>query len=313
MGQTIESLESGMHVEGFYLLKDANVKITTSGKPFLMGVLADKTGTVEFKIWDYSGPVTNADIGNIIKIRGEANEYRGTIQVIGTLIRRAVPTDPFDVSELVPTAPIDTGEALLQVRELISRMKDPDYRTLCDAMLDRHLSDFRNIPAAKSVHHSFLNGLLMHTSFMMRAADFYADMYSSILDRDLLVAGTFLHDLAKREEFLFSELGIVTDYSVKGYLIGHLVLGAEDVAQVGKECGLPDGKITLLQHLILSHHGKPEFGAAVKPMCAEAELLSYLDMIDSRMEIYREAYQELEPGTFSDRIFALDGKVYKHE
>lgn len=312
MGQLIESLQTGMHVEGFYLLREADVKISTSGKPYLMGKLEDKTGTVDFKIWEYSGPVTNADVGNIIKIRGEANEYRGTVQVIGTLIRRAVPTDPYDVSELVPTAPIDKEEALLQVRECISNMKDPDYRKLCETMLDRHLADFRNIPAAKSVHHSFLSGLLMHTSYMMRAADFYAGMYPGILDRDLLMAGTFLHDLEKREEFLFSELGIVTDYSVKGYLLGHLVMGAEDVASVGKECGLPDEKIMLLQHLILSHHGKPEFGAAVRPMCAEAELLSYLDLIDSRMEIYREAYQDLEPGSFSDRIFALETKVYKH-
>ena len=313
MGQTIESLESGMHVEGFYLLKDASVKITTSGKPFLTGTLMDKTGTVEFKIWDYSGPVNSADAGNIIKIRGEANEYRGTLQIIGALIRRATPSDPYDVNELVPTAPIDKQGAFLQVRELLSQMKDPDYRNLCETMLDRHEAEFRNIPAAKSVHHSFLNGLLMHTSYMMRAAAFYADLYAEIVDRDLLLAGTFLHDLAKREEFLFSELGIVTDYSRKGYLVGHLVLGAEDVAEVGKELRMPEDKILLLQHLILSHHGKPEFGAAVRPMCAEAELLSYIDMIDSRMEIYREAYQEMEPGTFSERIFALENKVFKHE
>ena len=313
MNQNIESFTNGMHVEGFYLLKDGSVKITNSGKPFLNGTLADRTGTIEFKFWEYAGPVTSDDIGKIIKIRGEVNDYRGSLQVIVNRIRVAVPTDPYDVSELVPTAPIEANEALMQVRELISRMTDGDYRTVCETMLDRHLSAFRRIPAAKSVHHSFVNGLLMHTSFMMRAAEFYASMYPDLLQRDLLIAGTFLHDLAKREEFLFSDLGIVTDYSKKGQLLGHLVMGSEDIGNVGRECGIPEEKILLLQHMILSHHGTPEFGAAKPPMIAEAELLYHLDLIDSRMEIYREEYEGMAPDSFSDKnVYPLDKKIYKH-
>ena len=96
-----------------------------------------------------------------------------------------------------------------------------------------------------------------------------------------------------------------------GQLLGHLVMGAQEVASVAAELGIPDDKSVLLQHMILSHHGEPEFGAAVKPICAESELLSQIDMIDSRMEIYRETLANLQPGEVSGRIFALDKRIYR--
>ena len=121
-------------------------------------------------------------------------------------------------------------------------------------------------------------------------------------------------DFAKEQEFTFSELGLVTDYSTKGQLLGHLVMGAQEVAAIAAELDLPEEKATLLEHLILSHHGQPEFGAAVLPQCAEAELLSLVDQIDSRMEIYREVLAPLKAGEFSQRVFALDNRrVYKHQ
>ena len=153
----------------------------------------------------------------------------------------------------------------------------------------------------------------MHTSNMLRTADFLSDIYCEIIDRSLLMAGTLLHDFAKKEEFLFSELGLATNYSVKGQLLGHLVMGAQEVAQTAAELGIPEEKSILLQHMLLSHHGQPEFGAAVVPMCAEAELLSEIDLIDSRMEIYAENLSEIPEGTFTNRIFALEKKIYKHQ
>ena len=153
----------------------------------------------------------------------------------------------------------------------------------------------------------------MHTAYMMKTALFLAKLYGSLLDRDLLLAGAFLHDFAKIREFSLSPTGLVADYSVAGQLLGHLVMGAEETAQVCRELNIPEEKSLLLQHMILSHHGTPEFGAAVVPACAESELLSYIDMMDSRMEIYRETLEKTEPGAFSDRIFALDNKrIYRH-
>ena len=151
----------------------------------------------------------------------------------------------------------------------------------------------------------------MHTVNMLRTADYLAELYCEVINRDLLLAGTLLHDIAKIREFLLSSLGMVKDYSVEGQLLGHLVMGAQEIAEVAAELNIPQEKSVLLQHLVLSHHGEPEFGAAVRPMCAEAELLHLIDMMDSRMEIYAETLQTMPSGSFSDRIYALEKKIYK--
>ena len=304
----------GMDVEGFYILRAAALKTTNSGKPFLSGTICDRTGSVEIKVWDYSGPIgTRADdAGRVVKIRGSVSEYRGALQVSVHRIRMAEAADTYDKSLLVPTAPIDADAALADVQRLVASIADADYRSVAETMLARHLDAFCRIPAGKTVHHSFLSGLLMHTYNMLRAADFLAGLYPEVIDRSLLLTGTLLHDFAKEREFTFSDLGIVTEYSTAGQLLGHLVMGAQEVADVARELAIAEEKSLLLQHLLLSHHGEPDFGAAVRPMCAEAELLSYIDLIDSRMEIYAETLPGVPAGGFSQRIFALEKKIYHH-
>ncbi len=308
----IAMLSLNDETEGFYILKGAYPKTTAAGKQFLSAVLADRTGEIEAKVWDYGGPIGTADQGKIVKIRGVVTEYRGAKQLTVDRIRLAGEREEIDVSALVPAAPIDAGEAWDEVLKLADSIEDADYRAVCRLILERRGEQLKTIPAAKSVHHAFLSGLLMHTANMLRAADFFAAMYPDVLDRSLLLAGTLLHDIGKRSEFDFSALGLVSDYSVKGELLGHIVMGAQEAAEAAKELGIPEEKSVLLQHMILSHHGEPEFGAAVRPMCAESELLSVLDKLDSRMEIYREALSDLNEGEFSQRIFALDKKIYRH-
>ena len=311
--KNVKDMVPGDKVEGFYILKEAYQKISSNGKPFLSAVIADKTGTMDVKVWDYAGPVgTQEDVGKIIKIRGDVSEFKGNPQLSLSNIRMALPEDNCDTVRLVAAAPIDKDETVRKVRALVDSMEDADYRQVARTMLERHLAAFASIPAAKSVHHSFLSGLLMHTANMMAMADFLSGQYASVIDRSLLLTGTLLHDFAKEIEFRFSDLGIVTDYSVKGQLLGHLVMGAQEVAQVCAELGTPEEKSLLLQHMILSHHGEPEYGAAVKPMFAEAELLSYIDMVDSRMEIYAELLPSVAEGSFSSRVFALDKRIYHH-
>lgn len=311
--KNVKDMVPGDKVEGFYILKEAYQKISSNGKPFLSAVIADKTGTMDVKVWDYAGPVgTQEDVGKIIKIRGDVSEFKGNPQLSLSNIRMALPEDNCDTVRLVAAAPIDKDETVRKVRTLVDSMEDSDYRQVARTMLERHLETFASIPAAKSVHHSFLSGLLMHTANMMAMADFLSGQYASVIDRSLLLTGTLLHDFAKEIEFRFSDLGIVTDYSVKGQLLGHLVMGAQEVAQVCAELGTPEEKSLLLQHMILSHHGEPEYGAAVKPMFAEAELLSYIDMVDSRMEIYAELLPSVAEGSFSGRVFALDKRIYHH-
>ena len=207
---------------------------------------------------------------------------------------------------------MDLDGAYARVAGLIETLEDADYRAVCLEFLRRHGEGFRRMPAAKSVHHGFVGGLLMHTSYMLETAEFLARLYAEVIDRSLLLAGTLLHDIAKLEEFAVTQLGIVTEYTTKGQLLGHLVLGAQEAAEVCRKLNVPEEKSVLLQHLLLSHHGQPEFGAAVVPMCAEAELLNYIDNIDAKMEIYRENLEKTQPGTFSPRIFALEKRIYNH-
>lgn len=302
----------GDEVEGFYILKAASSRTTAGGKPYLSGAVSDCSGSAETVVWDYSGPVGSGDVGKIIKLRGQVSLYRGGLQLTVSRLRLATENDRYDIAQLLPTAPIDVEARLDEIRALIATIDDEGYRAVAETMLERHLQAFCSIPAAKSVHHSFLSGLLMHTSNMLRLADFLSELYSEVVDRSLLLTGTLLHDFAKEREFTFSSLGMVTDYSIAGQLLGHLVMGAQEAASVAAEVGLDAEKSMLLQHLILSHHGEPEFGAAVRPICAEAELLSEIDKIDSRMDIYAETMASMDSGEMSERIFALEKKIYKH-
>jgi len=309
----IAQLEIGDETEGFYLLKAASIRTTNSGKSFLSATLADRTGTIEAKVWDYGGPVGTKDEGSVVKVRGSVSEFRGAPQMVVSRIRPVQEGDKYSLRDLVPVAPIDAEESYRELLAVVEDMDDQDYAAICRKLLEKYGERFRTIPGGKSVHHSFLHGLLMHTLYMVHTAGYLADLYAEVIDRDLLLAGTLLHDIAKCDEFATSPLGLVTEYSVKGQLLGHLVMGAQEVAAAARELGVPEEKSVLLQHLLLSHHGEPEFGAAVRPMCAESELLSLIDLIDSRMEIYAETLEEVPAGEFSKRVFALDKRLFRHQ
>ena len=308
----IAQLEIGDEAEGFYVLKTAQSRVSNSGKPFLSAVLADRSGAIEAKVWDYGGPVGPADEGEVLKIRGTVNEFRGAPQMIISRLRLTQEGDRYNLGDLVPVAPIDADAAMEELRSVVERIEDGDYRAVCRWMMDRYGERFASIPAGKIMHHSFVGGLLMHTLYMVRTADYLAGLYAPVIDRSLLLAGTLLHDFAKCGEFVTSPLGLVTEYSTRGQLLGHLVMGAQAAAEAAGELGIPEEKSMLLQHMLLSHHGEPEFGAAVRPMCAESELLSMIDLIDSRMEIYQETLEDVPAGQFSKRVFALDKKIYRH-
>ncbi len=308
----LSELNYGDGFTGFYILKNVFNKVTNSGKPYLAAALADASMMVECKVWDYPGPLGPADEGKVVKVQGVFQEFKGMPQIKVERIRLATEQDPYDVGDLVPVAPMDRDAAYSRIEAIVNDMTDPAYKAVCLEFLRRHGEGFRRIPAAKSVHHGFVGGLLMHTSYMLEMARFLADLYAAVIDRDLLLTGTLLHDFAKLEEFVVSQLGVVTEYSAKGQLLGHLVMGAQEVAEVARELGIPGEKSMLLQHLLLSHHGQPEFGAAVVPQCAEAELLNYIDNIDAKMEIYRENLDKTPVGGFSQRIFALEKRIYNH-
>jgi 3'-5' exoribonuclease len=162
-------------------------------------------------------------------------------------------------------------------------------------------------PAAKENHHAVVGGLLYHIISMLRAGEKLAEIYSWI-NKDLLYAGIILHDLAKIDEMEAGEIGLITEYTVEGQLLGHIIQGIKDIDRVAREEGA-DGEVSLLlQHMVLSHHYEPEFGSPKRPMIPEAELLHYLDMIDARMYDMRRVLDHVPPGGLSDRIWLLHNR-----
>lgn len=309
----LRTLTPGERFCGWYLLKSAQTATTSGGKPYLSFRLADNSGELPAKLWDYAGPITSLDAGQAVWASGRVDSYQNQPQLVADNLRLADGTDEIDLSRIVPTAPRDAQRMLDYVEQTLRSLADADYRGVCLTLLERHREDFARLPGAMLLHHAFLHGLLMHTATMMHQADFFARLYSDIVDRDLLLAAAFLHDIGKLAEFSTSPLGLVSDYSKEGRLLGHLFLGAEEAGQAARELGVPEEKRLLLQHLIVSHHGKAEFGAIEPPKCAEAELLAQIDMIDSRMEMFRTAYLDTPAGEFSrQRIRGLDNQyIYR--
>jgi len=307
----IMDMRNNDEVEGFYVLSTGTVKKTKDGKNYLNAAISDCTGSIPAKMWDFSGSAEDL-VGKVVNVSGYVGEFGGSLQFTIKKLRPATPQDKYNLADLVPSAPIDPEARFTELGEAVASIGDEDYRAVCQRLLERYGDTFRSIPAAKSVHHAFLSGLLMHTTNMLRLADFLAEQYADVVDRSLLMAGTLLHDISKKDEFIFSELGLVTDYSVKGDLLGHLVMGAQEVAKAAEALGIPEEKSLLLQHMLLSHHGTRELGAAVLPCCAESELLSMIDRIDAHMEVCREALEKTPVGEFSDRIFALEKRIYHH-
>jgi len=309
--KTVREMEINDALEGFYLLKNPVPKTTQNGKSFLSFKLADATGEIEGLFWDYDGNLHETCNGRPVKVRGTVSEYNGKKEITVQQIRASKEGDPINMNALVPSAPIDPQQTYTQMVDLIDTIQDPEYKKVCVEMLARNRDIICSMPAAKAVHHAFRYGLLMHTYFMMCHADHMARFYPFV-DRDLLLTGTFCHDLAKAKEYDLSPAGLVTDYSVPGQLLGHLYMGAADVGNVCRELGISEEKSMLLQHMLLSHHGKPEFGATVPPKTAEAMLLSMIDDLDAKMETVREAIDG-QPGGMTESVWALGYKLYNHD
>jgi 3'-5' exoribonuclease len=167
-------------------------------------------------------------------------------------------------------------------------------------------------PAASKLHHAERSGLLHHTSTMLRMAKHVCEIYPQ-LDADLLAAGVILHDLCKIDEMASDEIGMVSDYTAQGMLIGHLVQGVAEIGELGRRLGTRQELLMMIQHMILSHHDLPEYGSPKPPMFPEAEVLHTLDILDARMFEMTKALKNAQPGGFTDRIWSLDRKLYRRK
>ena len=313
--QFIGEMVAGLVFDGFYILSSAQIRKSRAGKPYLSGTLMDISGSINIVAWDYTGLITTADVGKVVYVDGEVGEYNGTPQVVCTVLELATEedSDSFNLADLIPYAPINCQTAVQQMRRVLEGLEDEVYRNISLGIFDKFASLLSTLPAAKSVHHAFIGGWATHTLGMIILAERIYDEYHRIhsINRSLLMAGVFLHDIGKFREFQLSPFGLVADYSMEGKLIGHPVLGALIIENEAQKGAYPLEKVRQLQHIVLSHHGAPELGAATRPQTMEAEIINYLDGLNSRMDIYNAALSKTEEGAFSDYVRALDKRIYR--
>lgn len=300
-------------VEGFCLIKTVERKLTSRGVPFLDMTLTDSDGEVGAKLWDYKEELHGEFVPNdLVKVRGTMTPFNDTQQLRIERIRRVSDEDGVRIEDFVPSAGF-SGEAMFD--ELIAvadAFGDEELKLLVKTLLNEYRDRLIYWPAAFRLHHAIRGGLLYHTLSILRMAQSVAKIYPFI-DSDLLFAGVILHDIAKTQEFDVAPTGIASGYTVDGNLVGHLVRGAMAVEKCGRELGLSEEMLMLVEHMIISHHGEPEFGAAVRPMFLEAEILSELDTLDAKIYEIEQACRGVEPGEFTQRQWALDNrKLYNH-
>ena len=300
-------------VEGFCLVKTADVKTSSKGDRYLDMTLTDASGEINAKIWSYSEAAFGEyAAGDIVKVRGSISVYAGNDQLKIERIRKANDSDNIDPAAFVPSAAFDGGDMYNAVFSIANSFEDEQLRRLVTNILEENRLALLYWPAAFKLHHAVRGGLLMHTLSIVRLAESVCDIYPFV-DRELLLSGAILHDIAKITEFEVSGTGVATGYSVRGNLIGHLADGAMAIRKAAEKLEIPSETSLLLEHMVLSHHGEPEFGAAVRPMFIEAELLSELDLMDARIYEMREALEATAEGEFTGKLWALDNrKLFNH-
>lgn len=307
MAKELLQHDVGEQVDLFLLIKSATKGIASNGKPFLTLILQDRSGDIEAKLWDTSDEqVKIYQPETIIRVAGEVHNYRGRMQLKIRQVRPASPQDGIRVSDLLETAPIGKDEISSKVTQYIFEMKNPNIQRVTRHLLKKYLDRFLEYPAATKNHHEFVSGLGYHVVSMLDLARSISELYPS-LDRDLLYSGIILHDLGKVIELSGP---VSASYTVEGNLLGHITIIVNEIAKAAEELGIHGEEIVVLQHLVLSHHGKLEWGSPKQPMIKEAEILHLIDNLDAKMNMLDRAMKRVKPGEFSERIFALDNRSF---
>lgn len=300
-------------VEGFCLIKSMDKKTSAKGDTYLDMTLSDSTGDINAKLWNYNESLHGVYNANtLVKIRGSISAYNGADQLRIERIRPVNGEDGVKIEDYVKSALYDASAMYNELFSIAEKFEDKELSLLVTTILSERRLALLYWPAAFKLHHAIRGGLLLHTLSIVRLCKSICAVYSFV-NEELLISGAILHDIAKTEEFEVADSGIATGYSVKGNLIGHLAEGAIIVRETANRCGVSETTSNLIEHMLLSHHGDPEFGAAVRPMFMEAEILSELDMLDARVYEMKEAVEGVQAGEFTGRLWSMENrKLYNH-
>lgn len=308
----IAEFEVNDKIDGFFIIKSAECRTASNSKKYLDFTISDKTGDINAKYWNYNeGDEGIYTPNTLLKVRGSVAVWQGNMQFKIDRIRLTNKHDKVDVADFVPAAPYLAEEMYEEMLKYILKIENEDIRKIVETIIDEKGEKIMHYPAAKKNHHAVRSGLLYHTTTMLRAGEKLSEIYTFI-NTDLLYGGIILHDMAKVDEMDASELGIVSDYTVEGQLLGHIIEGIKRIELAAEKVGADKEVTMLLQHMILSHHYEAEYGSPKKPMIPEAQLLHYLDILDASLYDMNKALGETKEGEFSSSIYSLDKRrIYK--
>lgn len=284
----VAELQDGQLVASLFLVREKEIRTSAnSGKSWLRLALADRTGTIEAKMWEnFTELAQTFECEDIVRVRGRVKLYRGERELTVDQILLAVEAD-YALDDFLPHTKCDVQQLYSQLREEVAAMRNPWLRRLLESVVeDAEIAPkLKRAPAAMTMHHAYLGGLLEHITSLCGLARKVAQHYPEV-DVELLLAGIVLHDIGKTEELSYRR---AISYTTEGQLLGHIVIGLGIVhKKIAAIAGFPRPLAVLVEHLIVSHHGSYEFGSPKLPAVREAVLLNHLDDLDSKMAAMRE-------------------------
>ena len=313
--EKLKKFESGKSAQAILLLLDITEKTNKNGGTFCKLLFSDGEEKQQALMWDVKKESYKAFINKLVKVVIKPESYKNSMSFIVSSMELAAP-DKYKVKDFIISAPIESDKMYDVLLDTAANYDGADsilYK-VTENIFRKYKEKLLYWAGAKTVHHNFYGGLLYHLYRMVRMGHVLLSIYP--LHKDVLITGILLHDIGKLKELETSPLG-AADYTVDGNLFGHIFLGMEifddAVNEVKKEFDSISEedieKIRLVKHLIASHHGKTEYGAIATPAIPEAMVLNYLDLIDSRMDIY-EKNAPAEAGTISEKVWSLDTHIY---
>lgn len=273
---------------------------------YLSMTLQDETGSIDAKLWNASEEQVKSLVkGVLVQVKGDIIKYNDDRQMKIIKIH-LVSNEEKDKIRFLKQAPISGQYLIKEIKTFLEKIDNIKLYQLVNTLFEEHIEQLTVYPAASKNHHEYVSGLAYHTFGMLKLAESFCNIYPT-LNKDLLYSGIILHDLGKTVELSGP---VVPEYTLEGKLLGHISISNAMIKETADRLHIEGEEVTLLQHLILSHHGKNEFGSPVLPQLREAEILYLIDNIDARMAMLDKALETVEPGSYTKRIFSLENRAF---
>ena len=303
----INEINKGYSASVSCLLKKIDQLETRTGKSYCVIQVSDGEESIDAKIWNAQKESAGLVPGKVYDFQLQHQEYNGASSWVVESYSKE--RDDLSAKDFLEHAPIEGDVMWKEIVATVNNLPE-DLRKICTLILGEN-QKMKYWSAAKSVHHSFYEGLLYHTYRMLLLAKKMVEVYPAV-NKDVLFTAVILHDIGKVDEMEFDLTTGATAYTVDGQLFGHALIGIKKIWTAKAKLSLNDSEsIRMVEHCIAAHHGQLDWGAITVPATVEAQLLHLIDMVDSRIEIFEEQGKNLEPGSMSDKVFSLGTGIYK--